>query len=102
LPKNLQELFVERLVKVIASPETFQNQVEAVSALVSAAAEEAKRRNGESSMGFLDVDGADSAQSKELATAVLGSYLARYGAALQTDYFQDSNNGGLLATKEHQ
>ena len=51
LPKNLQELFVERLVKVIASPETFQNQVEAVSALVSAAAEEAKRRNGEASHG---------------------------------------------------
>merc|ERR1712224_817733 len=38
LPKNLQELFVERLVNVIASPKSFQNQVEAVSALAHAAA----------------------------------------------------------------
>jgi hypothetical protein len=81
LPKNLQELFVERLVKVIASPETFQNQVEAVSALASAAAEEAKKRV--ESLGG-DLDSCDE-QSKELAAAVLGSYLARYGAALQSN-----------------
>lgn len=80
LPKNLQELFVERLVNVIASPEAFQNQVEAVSALASAAADEAMRR--------LPITGQDSSyneQSVEMATAVLGSFLARYGAALQSN-----------------
>lgn len=80
LPKNLQELFVERLVNVIASPEAFQNQVEAVSALASAAADEAMKclqSSGE--------DSPDNEQSVELATAVLGSFLARYGAALQTN-----------------
>jgi len=80
LPKNLQQLFVERLVKVIASPETFQNQVEAVTALATAAAEEAKKRVESMGVGA-DVE-ADNAQSVELATAVLGSFLARYGAAL--------------------
>jgi hypothetical protein len=90
LPKNLQELFVERLVNVIASPEAFQNQVEAVSALASAAADEAMKR--------LQTSAQDSSyneqQSVELATAVLGSFLARYGAALQTKDHLDNAFGG--------
>merc|ERR1711935_833850 len=89
LPKNLQELFVERLVNVIASPESFQNQVEAVSALAHAAAKEAKSRldssSNDTNMGHVDFDGnisSDKRQSIELATAALGSFLARYGATL--------------------
>ncbi|KAG7349310.1 HSF-type DNA-binding protein [Nitzschia inconspicua] len=80
LPKNLQELFVERLVKVIASPETFQSQVEAVNALAMAAAEESKQRIGamENGGNFGTFD----AQSMELATAALGTFLARYGSAV--------------------
>jgi len=89
LPKNLQELFVERLVNVIASPESFQNQVEAVSALAHAAAKEARSRldssSSDTNMGHVDFDGngsSDKRQSVELATAALGSFLARYGATL--------------------
>lgn len=87
LPKNLQELFVERLVNVIASPESFRNQVEAVSALAHAAAEEAKSRlessNNDVNMENNDLNGNGSdnnRQSVELATAALGTFLARYGA----------------------
>jgi hypothetical protein len=78
LPANLQELFVERLVKVIASPETFQSQMESINALATAAAEDAlKRVHGtENSMEL------DNSQILELATAVLGSFLSRYGAAI--------------------
>jgi hypothetical protein len=79
LPKAMQELFVERLVKVIVSPETFQNQVEAVNALAVAAAEEAKRRV-ESMGGSVEVN---NTQSVELATAVLASFLSRYGSAVE-------------------
>jgi hypothetical protein len=79
LPKNLQELFVERLVAAITNPEAFQNQVEAVSALASAAAEEAKKRL-ESLGGEANME--NSEQSVELATAVLASFLSRYGASL--------------------
>jgi len=82
LPKNLQELFVERLVNVIASPEAFQKQVEAVSALAHAAATEAKARL-HSSSNNTNADCSDlsyNKQSSELATAALGAFLARYGA----------------------
>lgn len=78
LPKSLQELFVERLVKVIASPENFQNQIEAVNVLAMSAAEESKRRLAEG--GNLDPETYNS-QSIELATAALAAYLARYGPA---------------------
>ena len=79
LPKNLQELFVERLVAAITNPEGFQNQVEAVSALASAAAEEAKKRL--ESLGT-EANSVDNEQSVEMATAVLGSFLSRYGVSL--------------------
>jgi len=85
LPKNLQELFVERLVNVIASPESFQNQVEAVSALALAAAEEAKTRldsTGNIATTATTIGQDDNKQSVELATAALGSFLVQYGAAL--------------------
>ena len=79
LPKAMQELFVERLVKVVVSPENFQNQVEAVNALALAAAEEAKRRV-ETMGGSVE---SNNTQSIELATAVLASFLSKYGAALE-------------------
>ena len=75
----MQELFVERLVKVVVSPENFQNQVEAVNALALAAAEEAKRRV-ETMGGSVE---SNNTQSIELATAVLASFLSKYGAALE-------------------
>jgi outer membrane murein-binding lipoprotein Lpp len=86
LPKKLQELFVERLVNVIASPDSFQNQVEAVSALAQAAAQEAKSRLDNDFTGS-HIDSGK--QSVELATAALGSFLARYGAALNNDNMED-------------
>jgi len=76
LPKNLQELFVERLVKAIACPESFQKQVEAVTALAHAAAQEAKARTNEQHGNN------DKSRSVELATAALGSFLAGYGASI--------------------
>ncbi|KAG7374532.1 HSF-type DNA-binding protein [Nitzschia inconspicua] len=86
LPKNLQELFVERLVKVIASPETFQSQVEAVNALAMAAAEESKQRIGamENGGNFGTFD----AQSMELATAALGTFLARNDKIWKKNYLE--------------
>merc|ERR1712176_127624 len=89
LPKNLQELFVERLVSVIADPESFRYQVEAVSALAHAAAKEAKSRINDSSNdtnmehnNFAGNGNNEDRQSVELATAALGSFLARYGTTL--------------------
>merc|ERR1711935_1002754 len=86
LPKKLQELFVERLVNAIASPESFQKQVEAVTVLAHAAPQEAKTRTNDTNMGQSDLDGngSNANQSVELATAALGSFLARYGANLNT------------------
>jgi hypothetical protein len=81
LPKNMQELFVERLVASIAAPEVFENQVKAVSALASAAAEEAKKRL-ESLGGSMENN---DEQSVAMATAVLGAFLSRYGAAVKQD-----------------
>merc|ERR1740130_2453954 len=79
LPKSLQELFVERLINVIACPESFHSQVEAVSRLAHLAAEktrsDAKNNN--------DSNNNNNEQSVQLATAALGAFLARYGAALQ-------------------
>lgn len=80
LPKELQELFVERLVAVIADPEKFQNQVEAVSALAAMAAEEAKKKL-KSNGGNSSIEN-NNEEAVEVATAVLGSFLARYGASL--------------------
>jgi hypothetical protein len=79
LPKNMQELFVERLVATIAHPEGFKNQVEAVNALASAAAEEAKKHMRDTGVDSSIEKG--NAQSVAFATAVLGAFLAKYGAA---------------------
>eukprot|EP00536_Pseudo-nitzschia_multiseries_P000280 jgi/Psemu1/610/gm1.610_g len=85
LPKKLQELFVERLVTVIASPESFQTQVEAVSALAQAAAQQAKTHLEKNTLcASDDYVGNDIAKNK-LATAALGSFLAQYGASRKKD-----------------
>ena len=82
LPKDMQELFVERLVATIAHPEGFRNQVEAVNALASAAAEEAKALVKNSG-----VDGVSDEKTNEkaiaFATAVFGAFLTKYGQTLQ-------------------
>lgn len=82
LPKTLQQVFVQRLVNVIASPQAFQSQVEAVSALAQAAAEEAKSRlvNNDSCTD-VDFNASNGNENKEvdLAAAALESYLAKVG-----------------------
>lgn len=72
LPKNLQEMFVERIVTFMTNPESFKRQVDAISNLAAAAAAEAQRQ-----MGGVPVD---SQQGNALASAVMGTWLARYGA----------------------
>lgn len=79
LPKGTQALFVDRLVSVIANPDAFRKQVEAVSALAQRAAQEAKSHLGKGTHPSGAVyDGMDTSENA-LATAVLGSYLAHYG-----------------------
>ena len=77
LPKEMQQLFVDRIVTSIAEPESFRNQVDAMSSLATAAAEEARRR--------LVAAGASPNDPKciPLASAVLGAYLARYSGQHQ-------------------
>ena len=88
LPKSLQELFVERLINVIACPESFHSQVEAVSRLAHLAAEKTRidTKNNDSNNNNNDE------QSVQLATAALGAFLARYGAALQQRNDRTNNN----------
>jgi hypothetical protein len=81
LPSNLQELFVERLVAVIANPEQFKKQTEAVSALASAAAEDALKQL----KAMEDSTEEHQNQAVEIATAVLGSFLSRYGQSLSAE-----------------
>lgn len=87
LPKSLQELFVERLINVIACPESFHSQVEAVSRLAHLAAEKTRidTKNNDSNNN-------NDEQSVQLATAALGAFLARYGAALQQRNDRTNNN----------
>lgn len=72
LPKNLQEMFVERIVTFMTNPESFKQQVDAVSSLAAAAAAEATKHVGSNAI--------DANQSSALASAVLGAWLAKYGA----------------------
>lgn len=72
LPRNLQEMFVDRIVTFMTNPESFKQQVDAVSSLASAAAVEASKRVGGNAI--------DVGQPNVLASAVLGAWLAKYGA----------------------
>lgn len=80
LPKNLQEMFVERIVTFMTNPESFKQQVDAVSSLAAAAAAEATKHVGSNA---IDVN-----QSSALASAVLGAWLTKYGAV------NDNRTGG--------
>ena len=71
LPKNLQEMFVDRIVSFMTNPESFKRQVDAVSSLAAAAAAEATQRVGSNAV--------DANQSNALASAALGAWLAKYG-----------------------
>mmetsp|Transcript_12103 Transcript_12103/g.17211 ORF Transcript_12103/g.17211 Transcript_12103/m.17211 type:complete len:476 (-) Transcript_12103:1688-3115(-) len=85
LPQEMQELFVERMVATIADPECFNNHVEAVTALATAAADEAKRRLGNNP---ISPDASKQIRATEdppaialpLAAATLGAFLAQYGS----------------------
>jgi len=74
LPKDMQGLFVDRIVGVIANPHAMEQQVQAMTTLAACAADEAQRRL---------VAAGRSANDKhcpKLASAVLGAYLSRYSA----------------------
>jgi hypothetical protein len=90
LPPQMQELFVDRTVAAIASPEAFQHQVDAVTALAQAAAEEAKKRveeQQEASGG--DVGTSSDEAAVPLAAATLGAFLTQYASAMD-----NNNNSG--------
>ncbi|CAB9510440.1 Heat stress transcription factor [Seminavis robusta] len=72
LPKNMQQMFVDRIVAFAVDPDAFKKQVEAVASLALAAVQEAKNRVGASPV-------ADEAQTNALASAVFGAWLQRYG-----------------------
>lgn len=76
LPQNLQEMFVERIVTFMTNPESFKRQVDAISSLAVAAAAEASRH-----VGGVRVD---THHSHALASAILGAWLAKYGAGDST------------------
>lgn len=94
LPKNLQQLFVERLVRLITHPEAFQSQVDAVTALAAAAVKEAQSRleAQKNTTGKVADDIDVLGQSADVATAVLGSFLSRYGASVSVPPVGDDSN----------
>jgi hypothetical protein len=72
LPKQIQTLFVERLVTVVTNPDAFQQQIDAITTLATSAADEATRRT--------NVMAGDSSHPRNehtfaLGTAVLGAFL---------------------------
>lgn len=79
LPKNLQQMFVDRIVAFVVDPVSFKKQVDAVSALAVAAAAEAKARVAASS--------ADPTEVNELASAILGAWLTRYRSTAARDNY---------------
>lgn len=71
LPKDLQEIFVDRFVAFVVDPVSFKKQVDAISSLAVAAATEASNRVADSSI--------DTSQTRAVASAVLGAWLSHYG-----------------------
>lgn len=77
LPKDMQSLFVDRIVDTIGNPQAMEQQVSAMTSLAASAADEAQRRL---------IAAGRSANDKHcarLASAVLGAYLTRYSAQEQ-------------------
>jgi hypothetical protein len=85
LPEPMQEVFVERLVATISDPEAFKDHVSAVTALATAASEEANKHT----IAGKTVHDAENASNiapdvaLPLAAATLGAFLTQYSAALQ-------------------
>jgi hypothetical protein len=71
LPREMQKMFVDRIVAMIAEPEAFKRQVDAMTNLTVASGEEAKRR-------LMATGRAPSDKNCEtLGSAILGAYLAQ-------------------------
>lgn len=90
LPREMQELFVDRLVAVIGAPDALNLQVEAMTSLATAAAEEARRRlvsNGRSE---------DDPELANMTLAVLEAYLTRL---IRKAKVEESTNS--VATNAH-
>jgi hypothetical protein len=85
LPLSMEAVFVDRLVSVIAEPELMRNQISALTSLVTSCADEARA----SLPGTGDTS--DSPQAIQLATSILGAYLAQYAAPMTHLQFQQSN-----------
>ena len=73
LPENLQEMFVDRVVTFVVDPDSFRQQVDAVSSLAMAAAAEARNRMGDT--------GENSKQTNALASSILGAWISHYGSS---------------------
>lgn len=84
LPEPMQEIFVERLVATISDPDAFKDQVSAVTALASAAAEMANKRVVDSKdfKGPVPSNIAPDV-ALPLAAATLGAFLSQYSIALR-------------------
>lgn len=84
LPKSLQESFVERIVEKIASPETYQKHVDAVSVLATAAAIEAQNqtlhRDAAEDKSKISMKN-QSQITLPVAAAALGAFLTKYSSA---------------------
>jgi len=91
LPKEMQRLFVERLVATIADPDCFKNHVDAISSLAVAAASEAKRRMVDTNsnvvspdaQAIVNVEDESIAAALPIAAATLGAFLAQYSVAVK-------------------
>jgi len=101
LPTSLQECFVERVVENIASPQAYQDHVNAVGVLATAAAIEAQNQTmiSNNQADIPQSNGADKLsmnnQSKmtlPVATAALGAFLAKYGNASNDSNAQSSSD----------
>ena len=99
LPKPLQECFVERVVENIASPQAYQDHVNAVGVLATAAAIEAQNQTmiSNNQADIPQSNGADklsmnnpSKMTLPVATAALGAFLAKYGNASNDSNAQSS------------
>ena len=78
LPSSMQELFVERLVAITADPDAFKTHVDAVTALATAAAEEAGKRAMDA-----NIESSDYSVELPVAAATLGAFLTQYSAAMK-------------------
>jgi HSF-type DNA-binding len=78
LPKDMQSIFVDRIVATIADPENFKRQADAMANLAAAAGVEVHQRLMNSTeRGFIN---ATEKQKSDWATAIFEAYLSRLGS----------------------